>query len=433
MRRALLAAGLFFGVMIPAHAADAPRSITYMHDHHIIVVQVAAHPEWKSAEPIWLYRGMEAIPPAELLTCGTEEELPPHWSKGTRAGWNRSAIRRTLEKNVASKIDREAGSVTISESGSGVVLFEGYGLTGRTTDLVRAVQMTITALETGVSTVVLPVSITDPVVTVTSQALRDAGIREVVTIGESVFAGSPVNRRHNIGVGVSKFNGHRIPQGAIFSFVEKLGPVNASTGYRKELVIQGETTIPDFGGGLCQVSSTAYRGPWEYGMPITQRKNHSYAVTYYSPQGTDATIYPPSVDMKFRNDTPGDLLIQSFVDERDRAYFIYYGTKDDRSAEVFGPYVFDRQSAPRDTKTLYTTDIPVGSTRKAGEKHDGMKVMWYRTVAKAGTGTVTESFFSAYQARPLTYQVGVTLDELARMRGEGVPVDANEVPSWIGE
>lgn len=352
--------------------------------------------------------------------------LEKGWTRENEPGWNEEAIARSIAEEVAMKIDRPAGRVVIARTGSGII-FDGRGLPGQRVDTALAASLTKQAVEQNVALVILPVETFPATVLVQEPDLQALGIREVVMVGESVFARSPVNRRHNIGVGLSKFSGHLIPQGAVFSFVEVLGPVNASTGYRKELVIQGEETLPDYGGGLCQVSTTAYRGPWEYGLPIVQRKNHSYAVSYYSPQGTDATIYPPNVDMKFKNDTPGALLIQSFFDEQDHAYFIYYGTKDGRQTEVFGPYVTDRVGAPKEERISYTTEIPVGAKRKAGERHDGMKVMWYRSVATSGTGTVFERFFSAYQARPLYWQVGVTPEEMD-LRTED---DLSETPSWL--
>ena len=126
----------------------------------------------------------------------------------------------------------------------------------------------------------------------------------------------------------------------------------------------GEHTLPEYGGGLCQVSTTAYRGVWEYGFPITGRRNHSFAVSYYAPHGTDATIYPPHTDMKFLNDSPGALLLQTYH-ENDRAYFIYYGTKDDRTAEVIGPYTWDFRPPPPD-RTDYTTEDPCRNQPQGG-------------------------------------------------------------------
>jgi vancomycin resistance protein YoaR len=410
---------------MPLPVFAAPSSITYTFGHHLISVSVSKHPEWRRMKKIWYFQGLEAVPPARLQTCGEEKLQEPGWTSEAIQQWDSASIERTIGELVASKVDRPAGRVTISKTASGTVTFDGQGLTGQRVDTVVATRLTIRALSDDVSTVVLPVHITQPAIDVRDEELGKLGIKEVVTIGESVFSGSPVNRRHNIGVGVARFNGHLIPQGSVFSFDETLGPVNATTGYRKELVIQGDTTIPDYGGGLCQVSTTAFRGPWEYGMPILQRRNHSYAVSYYSPQGTDATVYPPNVDIKFRNDTPGALLLQTFVDDQSRAFFIYYGTRDDRKSEVFGPYISDRQSAPKTEKIIYTKDLPPGEKRKAGERHDGMKAAWYRSVQMAGTGVIIEPFFSAYQARPFTWQIGIAAGDTGNMSGDG------DKPSWL--
>jgi vancomycin resistance protein YoaR len=166
-------------------------------------------------------------------------------------------------------------------------------------------------------------------------------------------------------------------------------------------------------------------------MPIVQRKNHSYAVTYYSPQGTDATIYPPSVDMKFLNDTPGALLMQSFTDDEDRAFFIYYGTKDSRKSEVFGPFISDRVSAPKDERVEYSTDrnkVQVGEKKKVGDRHDGMKVMWYRSLQpEQATGATLESFFSLYETRQLYYLIGVESGDNRLATGG----DLSDEPSWL--
>ncbi len=412
---------------VPWMARATPATITLTHRHHIFTLPVALHPEWNTPRRAWFFLGREAVPPARFKTCGAHEEIPWGWTTTLVADWNKDAIARTINDVIGGNLNRDPGTVTIARTASGSITFSGQGLSGRTVNAKLAATLVYRALKDNIESVVLPVDEVQPTITVEDSELRSMGIREVVTVGESVFARSPVNRRHNIAVGVKKFNGHIIPQGSIFSFNEVLGPVNDRTGYRKELVIQGEETLPDYGGGLCQVSSTAYRGPWEFGMPIIERKNHSYAVSYYSPQGTDATIYPTRVDMKFKNDTPGALLIQSFVDDESRAFFIYYGTKDSRMSEVFGPYISNRREAPKEERIAYTTDIPVGEKRKASERHDGMDAVWYRKVQREGTGATLERYFSAYQTRPLYWQIGVSVEDKARLTGG----DTNDAPSWL--
>jgi hypothetical protein len=134
-----------------------------------------------------------------------------------------------------------------------------------------------------------------------------------------------------------------------------------------------------------------------------KRKNHSYVVRYYAPAGTDATVYPGSVDMSFVNDSPGALLIQTY-EQHDRAYFIYYGTRDDRLTQIYGPFILGTTPPPPDKEEI-TTDLPPGERKKLNERISGMKVMWYRSVTMQGKENV-ESFFSNYEARSLFYAVG---------------------------
>jgi vancomycin resistance protein YoaR len=397
--------GLFgiFGIF-PIHANAASLNLTYRNKHFLYTINTAKQINWTRSQEIWTYNNQPVIPPANLRVDGdTVPPLPDGFRKSTQTDYDRAAIMQTLQSAISSTFDRPAGKVSISRSATGVILFDGVGFPGRTIDLEAAADMTIVALKSGISDITLPVTETQPSVVVTDPQLQAQGVKELVTIGESDFSNSPVNRRLNIAVGLAKFQGHVIPKDSIFSFDETLGPVDGTTGYVKELVIKGDQTVPDYGGGLCQVSSTAYRGIWEYGFPITQRRNHSYMVGHYAPQGTDATVYPPSADMKFKNDSPGALLIQTYAAD-DKAYFLYYGTKDDRKADVLGPFIWDQTLPPAD-KTQLTLDLKPGEKKKVGERVPGERVAWFRTVQKDGT-SVTQGTYSIYEARPLFYLMG---------------------------
>ena len=197
------------------------------------------------------------------------------------------------------------------------------------------------------------------------------GINELVAVGESDFTGSPRNRVHNITVGAKKFDGIIIAPNQEFSFNENLGDVDGEHGFLPELVIKASGVIPEFGGGLCQVSSTTFRAAMNAGLPITARRNHSFAVQYYAPQGTDATIYPGSSDFKFVNNLSSSLLIHTKIVGR-KLYFEFYGTKDSRSIAFDGPVQYDK-------------------------KTDGsMKATWTRHVTANGE-TTTQTFNSTYQ------------------------------------
>jgi len=390
-------------------AYQPPGTLTFRHTHRLFFIPPGEYADWKTTSDEWTFEGQSIKPPAEFRADGDKmPSLPSGVIKRAVPGWDLAEAENDIKRIIADVFDRPAGEVSVTLDASGSVIFDGVGITGLRTDLGMAAELAVKALEAGITDIILPVEEIQPKMNI-DKKLREIGIKEVVSIGESNFSGSPRARRHNISTGLSKFNGTIIGKGEDFSFNKTLGPVNGSTGYKKELVILGERTLPDYGGGLCQISTTAYRGVWEYGFPITQRRNHSFAVRYYGPSGTDATIYPPHTDMRFLNDSPGAILIQTFEDENDNAYFIYYGTRDGRTAEIIGPYTWDMRSPPPD-RTEYTDEIPPGTTRKVGEKVPGLKAMWYRIVNR-GQGEVIESVYSLYEARPNFTQIGVSKAE----------------------
>lgn len=177
---------------------------------------------------------------------------------------------------------------------------------------------------------------------VTNDYLKNLGIQELLAIGYSNFYNSPQNRIYNIKFGAKKFDGLIVAPNEEFSFNKIIGEIGPDSGYLPELVIKNHKTTPDYGGGLCQVSTTLFRAAVLAGLKITERYPHAFPVKYYDPQGFDATIYPPSPDLKFINDTPAHILIQSRI-EGNFLYFEIYGTNDGREIKIIGPKEYDKQ------------------------------------------------------------------------------------------
>lgn len=180
--------------------------------------------------------------------------------------------------------------------------------------------------------------VTEKAAEITTASINNLGIRELLATGESDFAGSPKNRTHNIKVGAARFNGILIKPQEEFSFNTALGTVDETGGYKPELVIKQNKTVPEYGGGLCQVATTMFRAAVYSGLKITKRYPHAYPVKYYGTSGFDATIYPPNPDLKFINDTPGHILVQTKI-KGTKLIFEFYGTNDGRITEVIGPVV----------------------------------------------------------------------------------------------
>ena len=195
---------------------------------------------------------------------------------------------------------------------------------------------------------------------VNDENIEKLGIKELISEGVTYFPGSPPNRLQNIRVGMEKFNGVLIKPGQNFSFNDYLGEVGAEQGYTPGLVILGDREEMQYGGGLCQVSSTAYRAALMAGLPITSRVNHSFAIDYYTAPygvpGVDATIYLPKPDMSFRNDTGHHILIQTKM-VGTTLYFYFYGTKT-KSGVIRGPFfVTGSSDATKPSQTVFYRDV----------------------------------------------------------------------------
>jgi vancomycin resistance protein YoaR len=145
----------------------------------------------------------------------------------------------------------------------------------------------------------------------TTKDAQAMGIAHIVSSYTTYFGGVP-NRIHNVQVVAHLIDGAFVGPGKTFSF-------NATTGARTQdkgfeiapVIINGELQNA-LGGGVCQVSTTVFNAAYEAGLDITARTNHALYISHY-PQGRDATVDYPDVDLKFVNDTDHWLLLRTFV------------------------------------------------------------------------------------------------------------------------
>jgi vancomycin resistance protein YoaR len=144
--------------------------------------------------------------------------------------------------------------------------------------------------------------------TAAARALHISGIVSTYT---TVFGGVP-NRIHNVELVSHLVDNKLIAPGATFSFNKTTGERNASKGFLvAPVIVNGELTT-GLGGGVCQVSTTVFNAAFEAGLKITERTNHALYISHY-PQGRDATVNYPDVDLKFVNDTGSWMLLRTFV------------------------------------------------------------------------------------------------------------------------
>jgi vancomycin resistance protein YoaR len=322
--------------------------------------------QWKNISPPF-FRLVEALEERKILlskrvsvTLVAEDETTldpwlvsfhryPTWLKAeitaTSAEFSidSAAIRAYLEKYEIDQLPRptDARLAAVTEDKELLrATVDRIAMAGYTFDVDEAVNLLTRSFSEEVSEASLHVWRTAG--TIINKTSAELGTLQLLASGQSNFAGSDGGRIANVRKGLQDhLNNVLVPPGSMFSFNSTLGPVTLSAGWREALGIfnMGAELRPVPGGGVCQVATTVYRAIVNAGFPVIDRRNHSLFVKYYEQYGVgiDATIFPPSVDLTFVNDTPSHLLIQAYYDGFD-AFVNIYGTPDGRTVTLEGPY-----------------------------------------------------------------------------------------------
>jgi vancomycin resistance protein YoaR len=88
--------------------------------------------------------------------------------------------------------------------------------------------------------------------------------------------------------------------------------VNYTRGFVDAGAIVDGEHVDVLGGGLSQMATTMYNAAYWSGVDLVQYKAHSEWFSRY-PAGRESTIFLPNLDMKWKNDTPYPIVINSYV------------------------------------------------------------------------------------------------------------------------
>jgi len=235
------------------------------------------------------------------------------------------------------------------------------------------------------------------------------GIEELIGEGTSNYSHSIPQRIHNVLLGTAKLNGVLIPKNATFSFNDEIGDISSTTGYEPAYIIKEGKTVLGDGGGICQVSTTLFRAALNTGLPIAEYHAHAYRVGYYendAPPGLDATVFGPTVDFKFVNDTPASILIQTSADEENHLLsFKFYGKKDNRVVALTTPHIFDVTAAP-DPSYQDDPTLKKGVVKQIDFAAPGTRSSYSYKVTKDTVVTFQKDFLNSYQPWRAVYLVG---------------------------
>jgi vancomycin resistance protein YoaR len=236
----------------------------------------------------------------------------------------------------------------------------------------------------------------------TTAAARAMGVVGLVSSFTTVYGGVP-NRIHNVQLVARLVDDKLIAPGAEFSFNKTTGERTAAKGFLvAPVIVNGELTT-GLGGGVCQVSTTVFNAAFEAGVKITARTNHALYISHY-PQGRDATVDYPDVDLRFINDTGHWLLLRTFVGSSSLTVSLY-GTPTGRKV--------DSTTAPLVAHGKVKVKKTVDKTLKPGDQiiddpgEPALTTSVTRDVYAAdGKLLYHDVWYSSYRAAPELLRVG---------------------------
>lgn len=235
---------------------------------------------------------------------------------------------------------------------------------GRSVDQPQLLQRIADALLAGTTAPVeIPVTETQPAVTRASLEGKYVLRSKFYTN----FSTSPSTRKYNIRKGAGLINGTILKPGEVFSTNDTLGTRSKANGWKEANAYESGAVVPQYGGGVCQLSTTLYNTAVMADLEIVFRRNHSMPVTYID-KGLDATINSVGnvIDFQFRNSTAGDIVIFGYTTEKNNLYFEIWGLP-------FATTEYDeiKLSSERVSTTSISGEPVVIEVPEGTEKNDG--------------------------------------------------------------
>lgn len=287
------------------------------------------------------------------------------------------------------------------------------GRRGVRLDRAAAVQAIGDALYGTERVVDLPTIVVEP--QLNEQMLSQLTFDDVLSTGRSSFVGSADYRITNIKAGVARINGVLIAPGAEFSFNTEVGEIDEANGFVQGYAVIGNRTQLEWGGGVCQVSTSLFRAAFYAGLPFKEWHAHPFYISWYDAYafpdvngpGLDAAIFTGELDLRFVNDTEHWMMVDATIDDAQQILDVQLrGVASGRSIVVNGPKIMGTTPAPTDPVYVDDPTLPTGTVKQSDKAKDGMNVAVYRTVTKDGKVLPVEEFATTFKPWPNVYLRG---------------------------
>ena len=247
-----------------------------------------------------------------------------------------------------------------------------------------------------------------------TESLKEVG--DLLGTYETQYDVNVEGRKINIELATSHIDGQILFPGEEFSFDDVVGPQNAETGFALGGAFENGSIVEEYGGGVCQVSSTLYMAALYSELEITERYPHTMTVTYVSP-GMDAAISDSGFNFRFKNPLNYPIYIEGIASDGKLTMSIY--GKETREAGRTLAFESREISRQERTNVFYTkADLAYGMIN-VEDGRDGQQVELWKQIYKDGTMQSEEKVnTSNYLVYPDRFEIGIegaTAEQLNRI------------------
>ena len=221
----------------------------------------------------------------------------------------------------------------------------------------------------------------------------------------------------NIELATSLIDGKILFPGEEFSFADVVGPTTEEAGFQLAGAYESGAVVQEYGGGICQVSSTLYMATLYSELEITERYPHTMTVTYLSP-GMDAVINEGTFNYRFKNSTDAPIYIEGIAKDGKVTMSIYgKETREAGRTLNFESRTISQEIRPNQYYTNNT--IPVGQI-DLQEGRDGLQVELWKLIYMNGEYQTEEkandSYYYVYPDKFTIGTQGATNDQLIALQ-----------------
>ena len=246
----------------------------------------------------------------------------------------------------------------------------------------------------------IPVTITQP--TITEAILRERLFRDTLARTATNLNEGNAPRTNNVRLAAKAINGTILNPGDVFSYNTVVGERTQARGYQEAHAYSGGKIIDEFGGGVCQPSSTLYMAVLRADLEVVERHNHSFTVSY-TPLGEDATVDYGNLDFRFANNTAYPIKI--LAEQTDgQMIMTIIGTKTSDKTVATRTEVLETYKP--ETVEKQDSSLAAGETQVETSGITGYSTRTYKVITENGKTTEVLANKSTYSKRDEVVCVG---------------------------